>query len=118
MSTSIALLPIETVCQQLFHVNKLIQFKLTETEMEDWSRDIAELSPNTTAGELKLVLDKFKTNRTKWDVKQGIQNIFRGIELLKLNKGEYFCEEKQMKYRNYCTSPNSFIKIYENDREF
>ena len=118
MTTSIALLPIETICQQLFHINRLVQFKLTPIELEDWSKDIVEHSPKTTAGQLKLVIDKFKTNRTHWNDKKGIQNIFRGIDLLEIKKGEYFCEEKQMKYRLFCTSPNSFVRIYENEREF
>ena len=86
--------------------------------MEDWSKDLAELAPNNTYGDIKLVIDKFKTNRTKWNEKQGIQNIFRGLELLKLEKGEHLDTEKGMKYRVYGAGMPCERRIYENDREF
>ncbi len=117
-TTSIALLQPNIICKQLFCINQLVPFPLSETQIEDWSSTLKRLAPNVTDQQLQTVLDKFATNRTKWNEKQGIQNIFRGLELLKLNKGEFYCEEKQMKYRNYCTSPESFIRIYENEKDF
>lgn len=112
------MLPQMQLCKQIFSINQLVAFPLSETQMEDWATTLKRLAPNVTNETLQIVLDKFATNRTKWNEKQGIQNIFRGIDLLTLQKGEFYCEEKQMKYRNYQTSPGSSIKIYENEREF
>ncbi|MES2395886.1 MAG: hypothetical protein V4549_07780 [Bacteroidota bacterium] len=98
--------------------NNIVQFPYPSEQIADWCRIIKEKRPDVTMDQLKTVLDKFIDGRSKWNHKESLPNIFRGIELLKINKGEFFDEEKQMKYRNYCTSPNTFVRIYENEREF
>lgn len=90
-SQSIALTEPVQLFKTLFDINQLIPFPLADIQIEDWAASLKRLAPKCTEAELRTVLDKFMTGRTKWDVKQGIQNLFRGIELLKLNKGEYFC---------------------------
>lgn len=98
--------------------NLIPQFPFSDNQIEDWSKIILKLRPQTTIKELETVFEKFVDGRSKWNHKESLPNIFRGIELLKINPGEFFDEEKQMKYRNFCTSPNTFRRIYENDKEF
>lgn len=94
-------------------------FPLADSAIEDWAETIKRLSPETTTDQLQEVIDKFMTNRCHWKEKQGIQNIFRGIDLLKIGPKEYYCEEKKMKYRIFGSIEGGNRRlIYENDKEF
>jgi hypothetical protein len=99
-------------------VNNIVQFPFPSEQIADWCIIIKDRRPEVTMAQLKTVLDKFVDGRSKWNHKESLPNIFRGLDLLKINPGEFFDEEKQMKYRNFCTSPNTFRRIYENDKEF
>jgi hypothetical protein len=116
-SQSIALIPPVQLNRLIFEVNQLIPYPLGDTQIEDWASNIKRLSPSTTSDDIRLIMDKFMTGRTIWNKSEGIQNIFRGINLLIIQKGEYLDESAGMKYRIYGEHPNT-RKIYENDREF
>jgi len=98
--------------------NNIVQFPFPSEQIADWCIIIKNKRPEVTMDQLKTVLDKFIDGRSKWNHKESLPNIFRGLDLLKINKGEYYCQEKQMKYRLYCVSTNSYTRIYENEKEF
>src|SRR3990172_11747439 len=97
--------------------NNIVSFPFPGDQIKDWCKILKEERPDVTIEQLKLVFKKFRDGRTKWNHKESLPNIFRGIDLLKLEKGEHFCEEKQMKYRNYGSQEcGNQRKIYKNKR--
>lgn len=96
--------------------NHVVQFPFPAEQIAEWVKILKDSRPEVTTETLKLVIMKFLDGRSKWNHKESLPNIFRGLELLKIEKGEYYDEEKGMKYRNYGEHPAR--RIYENEKEF
>jgi hypothetical protein len=99
-------------------INHVVQFDFPSEKLAEWCVILKAQRPETTMFELELVITKFLDGRCKWDTKLALPNIFRGLQLLKLEKGEHLDTEKGMKYRNYASGLPDQRRIYENDREF
>lgn len=107
------------VLKTIARANLIVSFPFSDIQIEDWMKNILQMRPETTIEELNLVMDKFIDGRCKWNHKESLSNIFRGLNLLKLEKGEYYCAEKKMKYRVYGSVDQGNRRlIYENDKEF
>ncbi len=115
---SIAKINPVTICKTIAITNQIVSFPISDIQIEDWYKTIARIRPQTTPDELQLVMDKFLDGRSKWDHRESLPNIIRGLNLLTLNKGEYLDTEKGMKYRVFGSDQSNFKRIYENDREF
>lgn len=70
------------ISKELFQVNYLVAYPLSDAAIEGWTNCILELRPQTTIEELRSVINKMKTGEIEYDTKKGIQNIFRGIKEL------------------------------------
>ena len=107
------------VLKTIARANLVVSFPFSDIQIEDWMKNIIQMRPETTTEELNLVMDKFLDGRCKWNHKESLSNIFRGLNLLKLEPKEYYCEEKRMKYRIYGSVEQGNKRfIYENDKEF
>lgn len=91
---SIAKLDSHDLCKIIFKFNFLLAYPLSDLQIEDWSREIARLSPKTSVADLLEILDKFMLSEYSWDVKLGIQNIFSAIKEL---DNERFIQEKSLR---------------------
>ena len=99
--------------------NNIVQFPYPPAQLEDWCNILKKERPQATTDQLELVFTKFLDGRSKWNHKESLPNIIRGLDLLKINKGEVFDTEKGMKYRTWgCLEMANLRRIYENDREF
>ncbi|MDB5288565.1 MAG: hypothetical protein JWR05_3514 [Mucilaginibacter sp.] len=65
---------------EVFHINQLIPYPLTDQQITDWAKSINELRPDVTAATLKAVINKMKLGKIQWDNRSGIQNIFKALE--------------------------------------
>lgn len=109
----------KVTCKTIAAVNMVVSYPISDTQIEDWTTTIYRLRPNVTLEQLQLVMDKFLDGRTKWDHREGLPNIIRGIDLLQINKGEYLDNDKQLKYRIFGSKDQgNYKRIYENDRDF
>lgn len=99
--------------------NNIVQFPYPSEQIADWCNILKEQRPDVTMEQLKTVFTKFLDGRSKWNHKESLPNIIRGIDLLKINDREFYDEEKKMKYRTWgCIEAANLRRIYENDREF
>jgi hypothetical protein len=108
----------EAIYETMKMVNHVVQFDFPPEKIASWCLMIKAQRPETTIAELELVITKFLDGRSKWNHKEALPNIFRGLSLLKLEPREYYDEEKGMKYRIYGSDSTNRRRIYENDREF
>ena len=69
----------EQMIKELYHVNYLVAYPLSDTILEGWCKCIIELKPETTPEDIKKMINKMKLGLIPYDPKLGIQNIFRGL---------------------------------------
>lgn len=62
---------------QIFHVNQLSPWKLSDLEIIEWTKTILDICPDATPEKIKDVIDRYKTNEIEWNTHQGVQNIIR-----------------------------------------
>lgn len=65
---------------QVYHINHLTAFPLTDNQIDEWSRSINELRPDVTPEQLKEVIDGMKQGLIDFDNRLGIQNIFKALD--------------------------------------
>lgn len=73
----------ETMAKELYQVNYLTSYPISDLMLEGWAKCILELRPDTTTSDIKTVIDKMKVGDLPFDNKKGIQNIFVGLNLTK-----------------------------------
>lgn len=67
------------IAKQVYHINQLIPFPLTDIQIEDIAKSLEELIPELTPQQLKKMIDRFKFGYYEWDKTKGIQNIFKNL---------------------------------------
>lgn len=70
---------------QIFHMNQLTAFPLSDEQIDDWTRSIVELRPDVTPQQLKSAIDDMKQGYADYDNRLGIQNIFKALDAGKIN---------------------------------
>jgi hypothetical protein len=70
---------ISNLSKELYHINYLINYPLSDNMIEGWERTLNELEPEITAEVIKWIVDNSKLGFFEWDNKKGIQNIFEGF---------------------------------------
>jgi hypothetical protein len=80
-STTIALSEHETsIAQQVFRVNQLSPWALTNGQIVDWTKTILELIPDATPQKIKDIVDKYILEEIEWNKEKGIQNITKYLK--------------------------------------
>ena len=69
----------EQIIKELYHVNYLVAYPLSDIMLEGWAKCIIDLKPKTTPEDLRKVINKMKLGVIPFDPKLGIQNIFKGL---------------------------------------
>lgn len=64
---------------EIFHVNQVMPYPLSDLQISDWAKSINELMPEVSSADIKKIIDDFKLDNIEWDNKKGIQNIFNAI---------------------------------------
>jgi hypothetical protein len=67
------------LARQIYQINLLIPYPLTDSQIEDFSRTLQELVPELTPAQLKRMIDRFKMGIYEWDRNKMIQNIFKYV---------------------------------------
>jgi len=73
------------IAKELYHINQLVSYPLSESQIEDWAKSINELSPSTTPQDLKIIINKMKMGEVEYNHIKGIQNIFIALKNLDKN---------------------------------
>ena len=68
-----------SLIKQLFHVNCLVAYPISDTMLEVWANTLSELEPEITPEVVKWIVDKMKLGMLDFDNRKGIQNIFEGF---------------------------------------
>ncbi len=84
----------ESYIKQLYHVNYLVSYPISDLMLEGWSNSIIELVPEITPDDLKEIINRMKLGTIDFDYRKGIQNIFKGYtillkELLQFNHDQF-----------------------------
>jgi len=66
----------EQIIKELYHINYLVAFPLSDLMLEGWAKSIQELAPELTPERLKKIINGMKVGVVNYDTKKGIQNIF------------------------------------------
>jgi hypothetical protein len=66
--------------KQLYHVNYLVNYPISDIMLEGWTRSINELMPEATPQDIKFVIDKMKLGEIKFDSRKGVQNILVALK--------------------------------------
>jgi len=69
----------EDMVKELYHVNYLVAYPLSDLMLEGWAKCISELKPELKPLELRELINKMKLGVIPYDPKLGIQNIFKGL---------------------------------------
>lgn len=64
---------------ELFYVNCIVAYPVSDTTLEMWSKSILELEPEITPEVVKWIMNKMIMGLIPYDSKIGIQNIFNGF---------------------------------------
>ena len=78
-SVSITTNKSEQLVKELYHINYVVNYPLSDIMLEGWEKTIKELEPEITNEVIKWILDKVKLGYIDWDNKKGVQNIFDGF---------------------------------------
>ena len=73
---NLSLEKIKEVGKEIYQINQLVQFPISDEMIKDWTKSIHELAPELDGTKLKYIIDKFKTGELEYDSRKGIQNIF------------------------------------------
>lgn len=68
--------------QQLYHVNYLTNYPISDAMLEGWSKSIKELAPEMTSKTVKIIIDRMKVGTIDFDNRIGIQNIFKAYKII------------------------------------
>jgi hypothetical protein len=71
----------ELLVKELYHINYIVNYPLSDIMLEGWDKTIKELEPEITNEVIKWILDNVKLGFMDWDNKKGIQNIFEGFRM-------------------------------------
>ena len=91
----------EGFVKQLFHVNYLVNYPISDFMLEGWSRSIQELAPEITVEDLKAITDRMKLGSIEFDHRKGIQNIFNGYKIIIQEKIEILVRKRNQIGNNY-----------------
>lgn len=69
----------QDIVKELWHINQVITYQLTDTQLEDWSKSIHSLYPAIEIKELTKAINLLKTGKVKWDVGVGLPNVFSAL---------------------------------------
>lgn len=97
--------------KQLFHVNCLVAYPITDTMLEVWTNSINELAPEINSSIVKIIIDRMKLGSIPYDNRKGIQNIFAGYLVL-MNDKIKALTEKMNKFNMYALS-NEDQKVWD-----
>lgn len=68
------------IAQEMWHINQIISYPLSDWQIESWARSINELIPDLDVNILKKSINLLKTGEIEWDSKVGLPNIFLAIK--------------------------------------
>jgi hypothetical protein len=102
----------EDLVKQLYHVNYLVSYPVSDLMLEGWANSIMELVPEITTKDIKSITDRMKMGTYPFDSRKGIQNIFNGYVLLLKDRISWYNKEKD-KALNSCTQNDSLTDIYK-----
>lgn len=68
--------------KQLFHINYLTSYPISDIMLEGYSVSIQELVPEISVKDIKEIIDRMKLGSIDFDSKKGVQNIFKGYVVL------------------------------------
>ena len=66
--------------EQLYHVNYLVAYPVSDLMLEGWARSISELMPDVTEFDIKRIIDEMKVGKIKFDSRKGVQNILIALK--------------------------------------
>lgn len=64
------------IAKELWHVNQILTYPLSDSQIEAWSISINELKPVLIISDLTKAINLVKIGRIEWDNKVGLPNIF------------------------------------------
>ena len=82
-------LPNEGILKAVYQFNQLRSFSLSKVEIIEWAQSIQRLCPDLDLDKLNFVIDRMKLGEISYDQKEGIQNIFRGLNMVTVENGKF-----------------------------
>lgn len=67
------------ICKELYHVNQLTPFPVSDDRIVEWAKSIEEILPQLDINHLRELFVDFKLGKISYDKNDGIQNIFMGL---------------------------------------
>lgn len=67
------------IVKELWHINQVITYQLTDSQLEDWAQSINSLLPTLEIKEVSKAIKLLKTGKVKWDVGVGLPNVFSAL---------------------------------------
>lgn len=77
---------------ELFYINCIIAYPISDLTLEMWSKLILELEPEITPDVIKWIINKMAIGLIPYDSKIGIPNIFNGFRKYISIKIEQTCK--------------------------
>lgn len=77
---------INNLCLQIWHMNKLLSYPLSDPQIESWAKTINELTPQLTPEQLRFIINGMMLGELDFDPKVGIQNIFKNYKKIVAKK--------------------------------
>jgi|GEM_PF-3465221 len=68
------------IAMVIYNISHLRPYPLSDSQIEDWSKVINRLLPDLDLYDLSGMIDKMIIGEIEYDNKEGIQNIFRGLD--------------------------------------
>jgi len=103
--------------KQLYHLNHLTPFPVSDNILERWSASIQELEPEITPEVIKWICNNMKIGWIEYDNRKGIQNVFIGFRSWIKEHQEILGKEKYKtlydKYKKGATFPVKEISADE-----
>lgn len=100
----------EGFVKQLYHVNYLVNYPISDFMLEGWSKSIQELAPEITIEDLKIITDRMKLGSIEFDHRKGIQNIFNGYKTIINEKIQIKTNERNKLGNHYDYSEEQKLK--------
>lgn len=86
------------LCKILYHVNQLTAFPMVVEQIQDWAKSLLLLIPDLEFNALEFLINEMKLSRYEFDKNLGIQNLTRGLALIKKNKSGYYISQTSISW--------------------
>lgn len=100
------------IAEIIWHVNLLMNFPLTDIQIESWSRSINELRPEQDLSKLIAVINMMKIGSIEFNSRKGIQNIFVALKEYDKIKIGYVVKTEQSRFVDQGNFTSTEKKIF------